>query len=355
MGAAYESIPVGQVVPSPHQARKSFDEEALRGLAESMRHEGLVEPIVVRRVPRPQGLGLSNDENPGALALGPGAFELISGERRLRAARLLGWETIEAKIITTVSDAEAAVKGLIENIQREDLNPIEEAEGFQLLNRLDEKYWNLARIGQVAGRSESYVSRSLSLLTLPTPIIENLRRRKFSRGHGIELSRLPSEMYQLEVANQISDRLTVHETRELIDDLLSLKNNAKVKNSSHVEKLDLEDPLQDVWIDLFMKGVLGHGEVSYSEAGWSFLIKSTGKDPRTELSSWFQGIADGLKGKFKEIDPYPDFNLPRNKQEQADLEALAAQGPYAVYRRLFGEEDENTRRVLKERAGVIWM
>src|SRR5262245_49498451 len=136
MGSAtLQSIPLKQIQPSKYQARKAFNEEALKGLAESMKQEGLIEPIVVRQ------LGES--------------YELISGERRLRAAKMLGWTDIEAKVIFTVSEGEAAAKGLVENLQREDLNPIEEAEGFERLNHLEKKYWTLEKIASVVGKSKS--------------------------------------------------------------------------------------------------------------------------------------------------------------------------------------------------------
>src|SRR5258708_5397895 len=104
--AVYQQIPLAQIAPSPHQARKDFDPAALQGLADSMKAEGLLEPVLVRQV--------------------GDSFELISGERRFRAAKLLGWTTIGAKVIQTVSEAEAAAKGMVENLQRADLNPIEE-------------------------------------------------------------------------------------------------------------------------------------------------------------------------------------------------------------------------------------
>src|SRR4051812_1165190 len=108
--AAFQAIPLDQIRASPHQARAVFDDEAIRSLAESMKQEGQLQAVVVRQI--------------------AGAYELISGERRTRAARLLGWRAIEAKVVKTVSEAEAAAKGLVENLQRENLNPIEEAKGF---------------------------------------------------------------------------------------------------------------------------------------------------------------------------------------------------------------------------------
>src|SRR5579872_5379223 len=105
--SVFQLIPIDHIRSSPHQARKAFDPDSLRSLADSLQQEGLIQPITVRLLPETEN-----------------AYELVSGERRLRAAKLLGWTTIEAKIIQVISEGEAAAKGLIENLQREDLNPI---------------------------------------------------------------------------------------------------------------------------------------------------------------------------------------------------------------------------------------
>ncbi len=179
----FQTIPVDQIKPSPHQARKVFDEEALKGLAESMKQEGLMQPIAVRKV--------------------GDTYELISGERRLRAAKLIGWPAIDAKIIKTVSEGEAAAKGLIENLQREDLNAIEEARGFEELNHLDPAYWTQEQIGKVTGKGQTYVSESLGLLRLPESVQDFIARAILSRSHGELLLRLPTPKQQEAVANLI--------------------------------------------------------------------------------------------------------------------------------------------------------
>src|SRR5579871_1428732 len=148
--SAFQTFPVYHFASSPHQARKVFDEDALQALAESMKQEGLLQPITVRQV-------------------GDG-YELISGERRLRAAKMIGWPVIDAKVIKTVSEGEAAAKGLIENLQREDLNAMEEARGFEDLNRLDPAYWTQEQIGKITGKGQTYVSESLGLLRLPESV-----------------------------------------------------------------------------------------------------------------------------------------------------------------------------------------
>src|ERR1043166_8859504 len=107
-----EPLPLDKIFNSPHQMRKQFDPMALRDLARSMKQEGLIQPITVRKVGN--------------------AYELVVGERRLRAAHILGWPTIDARVID-ISDEDAAVKGLIENLQRADLSAIEEAHGYKQL------------------------------------------------------------------------------------------------------------------------------------------------------------------------------------------------------------------------------
>ena len=174
-----QMVSISLIKPSPHQARKIFDEENLWKLAESMRQEGLIQPITVRQL-----LPTAGDR------IDPG-YELVSGERRMRAAKLLGWSLIEARIISVISEGEVAAKGLIENLQREDLNPIEEAEGFAQLNQVDPTYWTHERVAQVTGKSRVYITQSLSLLRLPDAIKEDVRRRTYSRGHALEIARLP--------------------------------------------------------------------------------------------------------------------------------------------------------------------
>jgi ParB family transcriptional regulator, chromosome partitioning protein len=133
--ALFQSIAVDQIRPAAHQARKTFDESSIKALAESMKQEGLLQPITVRIVTSDKWTVIGNTQDPSNNSSPitdhgspiTGCYELVSGERRLRAAKLLGWSAIDAKIVQTVSEAEAAAKGLVENLQREDLNPIEEA------------------------------------------------------------------------------------------------------------------------------------------------------------------------------------------------------------------------------------
>lgn len=280
-----QPVSVALVKPSPHQARKYFDEENLWKLAESMRQEGLIQPITVRQLLPTAG----DREEPG--------FELVSGERRLRAAKLLGWSIIEARIITVISEGEVAAKGLIENLQREDLNPLEEAEGFAQLNQVDPTYWTHERVAQVTGKSRVYITQSLSLLRLPEAIKEDIRRRAYSRGHALEIARLPGSSMQLSVAKMIPGRLTREKTRKLIDSILIGRKSLKMSRPGVVStnllggKIE-QDPLADLWPSFMMNPWLGTpGTVCVRYLGdwrWSFEIPgpaNASSIPPAELKS----------------------------------------------------------------------
>jgi ParB family transcriptional regulator, chromosome partitioning protein len=308
----YAFIPIDQIKPSPHQARKNFDEESLEGLAESMKQEGLIEPIVVRKIIPSPLMGEGRDR--GAVPPPSSSptwgeesmFELVSGERRLRAAMMLGWTAIEAKIIQTISEGEAAAKSLIENIQREDLNPIEEAEAFAGLNQTDPDYWNQEKIAQVSGKDKTYISRSLSLLELPDPVKEKLRCRNLTRNHGVELCRLKTPAQQMEVAEQIGDRLTVMETRQLVDSINGLKTdtndsisqpNSRPASPPPSRSTVAVDPLADLWPKLSSDTDLspkGHWKVKYDGGGWSFWVANDTQEAKTAIAKWFSDMAKSL-------------------------------------------------------------
>ena len=201
-------IPVNRILPSRHQARKNFDEEGLKGLAESIQKEGLLEPVMVRAIPAPQG---SDGE----------WYELVYGERRFRACKLLGRDTIEAIITTVASEAASAAKGLVENLQREGINPIEEAEGFAHLNQLDPGYWTQEQIAGVVGRSRGYIAQSLGILQLTQSVKDSVSRLTLSRSHALDLMRLPSADLQVKVAEQIvAQDMNRENARALIEKML---------------------------------------------------------------------------------------------------------------------------------------
>ena len=158
---ALREIPVSAIHPNPFQPRREFDEEALGELAQSINTSGLLQPIVVR----------SN----GA------SYELVAGERRWRAVQQLGWPRIPA-VVKEVDDQSLLTLALIENLQRDDLSPIDEARGYDRLMR--EFELPQTEVARLVGRNRVTVANSLRLLSLPAEVQQMLERRELSEGHG---------------------------------------------------------------------------------------------------------------------------------------------------------------------------
>jgi ParB family chromosome partitioning protein len=168
-GEELRDLPIDLIAPNARQPRRHFDEEALVGLAESIKTRGVLQPVLVRPV---RG----------------GGFELIAGERRWRAAGLAGLETVPA-LVRERADAEALEIALIENMAREDLNPIEEARACAAL--VEELGLTRAEVGRRVGRSRVAVSNLLRLLDLPDEALDLIERRALSEGHGRALLLAP--------------------------------------------------------------------------------------------------------------------------------------------------------------------
>ena len=174
-------IPVDEVVPNPYQPRRNFSEEELRELAESIRAHGMLQPIVVRER--------------------DGRYEIIAGERRWRAAKLAGMDRVPAIIREVESEEEMLVFALVENLQREDLNPVEKALALKKLkedfNATDQE------IGRIIGKSRSAVTNTLRLLDLPEDVLLLLSEGKISEGHARVLLRLDDPEQQVLWAKKV--------------------------------------------------------------------------------------------------------------------------------------------------------
>jgi len=191
-------VPVENIRPNPHQPRKEFNEERLDELAHSIKKHGLIQPITVRYI-------------------GEKRFELISGERRLRASKLAGLEEIPA-YIREVNDEDIISFALIENIQREDLNPIEVALGYQRL--IEEAGYTQAEVAERVGKNRSTVTNMLRLLNLPAFIQAGLRDNKISMGHARALLPVEDEEDQKEIFNKIIEHgYSVRKTEKAVRDL----------------------------------------------------------------------------------------------------------------------------------------
>ncbi|MBG9097086.1 ParB/RepB/Spo0J family partition protein [Neisseria meningitidis] len=178
-GDRLTTVAVKDIRPGRYQARVQIDDEALQELSDSIKAQGVIQPVIVREH------GLSR-------------YELIAGERRWRAAQIAGLTEIPA-VIKTISDETALAMGLIENLQRENLNPIEEAQGLKRL--ADEFGLTHETIAQAVGKSRSAISNSLRLLSLPEPVQEMLYQRRLEMGHARALLTLPV-VEQLELAQK---------------------------------------------------------------------------------------------------------------------------------------------------------
>ena len=188
------SLPISQVEPGLKQPRKRFDEESLQDLADSIRTHGVIQPLTVRR-------------------LASGYYQIIAGERRWRAAKLAGLTEIPAVIIEA-DDRKVMELGLIENLQREDLNPVEEANGYKVL--MDQYGLTQEEVAQRVGKSRPAVANALRLLALPDPVHQLLEEGKLSAGHARAILAAPTGELQKKLAQKvIAEDLSVRQTEAL--------------------------------------------------------------------------------------------------------------------------------------------
>lgn len=189
-------LPVDKVMPNPCQPRKFFERSQLEDLANSIKEYGVLQPISVR---------LINGTS----------YELVSGERRLRASRMAGLETIPA-IVININDQDSAALAIIENVQRQDLNFIEEAEGLQ--NLITDYYFTQESLAERIGKKQSAVANKLRILKLSRNVHNMLIENGLTERHARALLRLPDEKTQIEVTKKIiSDNMSVKKTEEFIE------------------------------------------------------------------------------------------------------------------------------------------
>ncbi|MCD6520203.1 MAG: ParB/RepB/Spo0J family partition protein [Anaerolineae bacterium] len=194
-------VHIDAIVPNPHQPRSTFDQEALEELAASIREVGLIQPLIVQEIPA---------EDPTQ----PPRYQLITGERRWRAARLAGLEQVDV-ILKEATPQELLELALIENIQRADLNPLEEAAAYQQL--AEEFGLTQERIAERVGRSRASVANTMRLLRLPQKIKDALLANQITEGHARALLMLDDPKEQLEAFAQVLEKgLSVRQTEELV-------------------------------------------------------------------------------------------------------------------------------------------
>lgn len=191
-----ETVPIDKVRPNPYQPRRFFSEEAISELAGSIRAVGLLQPISVRRV--------------------ADGYELIAGERRLRACRSLGHSTIRALVQTEMVDQDSAMLAMIENLQRENLHFFEEAEGYQ--NLIREHGFTQEELARRLSKNQSTIANKLRILRLPPAIKTRILKSSLTERHARALLRLHNEAAQNKLIDKvIAEGLSVKETEDLVE------------------------------------------------------------------------------------------------------------------------------------------
>jgi ParB family chromosome partitioning protein len=199
-------LPVSDIIPNKYQPRKNFDETNLEDLTNSVKERGVIQPIIVRK---------SNNEN--------SKFEIIAGERRWLAAQRAGIHKVPV-VITEADDLKSLEFAIVENVQRHDLNPLEEAQGYKRL--IDEFSYDQEKVSKFIGKSRSYITNSLRILTLPVEVIKLIEIQKLTAGHAKILVGLGNASF---VANKIIEKkLSVRQAEKFVQ--LFKKKKTKVKD-----------------------------------------------------------------------------------------------------------------------------
>lgn len=214
-GEGSVTLPISQVEPGLNQPRKRFDEDALADLAESIRVHGIIQPLTVRR-------------------LASGYYQIIAGERRWRAAKAAGLQEVPAVIIEA-DDRKVMELGLIENLQREDLNPAEEARGYRTL--MEEYGLTQEQVAQQMGKSRPAITNTLRLLALPDEVMSLMEDGSLSAGHARAILGAPTAALQKEAAARVvKEQLSVRQTEALVK---ALQKEKKEKPKSDAPDLSL--------------------------------------------------------------------------------------------------------------------
>ena len=214
-------VNINDIEPNRDQPRKFFDDEALKELSDSIAMHGIIQPLLVR-------------------PLSDGGYQLIAGERRWRASRMAGLTQVPV-VVREMTDMEAMELALIENLQREDLNPIEEAEGYQLL--MDTYSFTQEQAAEKVGKSRPAVANAMRLLVLPQEVLDMVKQGIISAGHARTLIPLTDEALIIKLAEEISQKeLSVRETERIVKTLMKPKSEIvkkKKKRDSYFDECEI--------------------------------------------------------------------------------------------------------------------
>ncbi len=210
-------LSISDLVPNKYQPRKVFDESNLEDLTNSIKERGMIQPIIVRK---------SSDD--------VSKFEIIAGERRWLAAQRAGLHNVPV-VITEADDLKSLEFAIVENVQRQDLNPLEEAQGFKRL--IDEFSYDQEKVSKFVGKSRSYITNSLRILTLPIDVIKLIETRKLTSGHAKILVGLENASF---VANKILEKkLSVRKAENFVQLFKNKKQRSKRTKDTDIIALEL--------------------------------------------------------------------------------------------------------------------
>ncbi len=215
------NLSLTDIVPNKYQPRKNFDEDNLNDLVNSIKERGVIQPIIVRK---------SNMDN--------SKYEIIAGERRWLAAQKAGLHDIPV-VVTDADDLKSLEFAIVENVQRHDLNPLEEAQGYKRL--IDEFAYDQDKVSKFIGKSRSYISNSLRLLNLPKEVLDFVEQKKITAGHAKILVGLDNATF---LANKfIEKKLSVRQAENLVKIFRKTKRNTSSKVDSNIR--DLENSISE--------------------------------------------------------------------------------------------------------------
>ena len=214
--AKQNKLSLSEIVPNKFQPRKNFDEENLEDLTNSIKERGVIQPIIVRK---------SNTDN--------SKFEIIAGERRWLAARKAGLHDIPV-VITDADDLKSLEFAIVENVQRHDLNPLEEAEGYKRL--IDEFSYDQEKVSKFIGKSRSYITNALRLLNLPHEVLKFVEQKKISPGHAKILVGLENASF---IANKIIEKkLSVRQAENFVKIFKKKPNSTSLTKDPNIKNLE---------------------------------------------------------------------------------------------------------------------
>jgi len=207
---------LSEIIPNKYQPRKNFDEDNLEDLSNSIKERGVIQPIIVRR---------SNSDE--------AKYEIIAGERRWLAARKAGLHDIPV-VVTEADDLKSLEFAIVENVQRHDLNPLEEAQGYKRL--IDEFSYDQEKVSKFIGKSRSYITNSLRLLTLPKSVLQYIEEKKISAGHAKILVGLDNAEF---IANKIIEKkLSVRQSENFVKIFKKKKGFSSLSIDPNIQSLE---------------------------------------------------------------------------------------------------------------------